>query len=153
MYRTERERQRARATSRRKEREKRRANADIVNYENRVRYWQNHERARDVANQRQQSWRADPANALTASERLARRKAAAALRASKIEFAHLQQSYSRSLAEMQNPSYVVIDAHGQRKLEAWPIQDQAAQWIAAHDHGHQAPEVSTKPLDTNAAKA
>ena len=149
MYATEAERQRARAESRRRENEKRRADPELHNYDRRVRYWQNHEEMRAKGNKRQREWRANPENKLNASERLSRRKAAAALRASRMEFAHAQNTFSRSLAEMENPSYVVIDAHGHRTLELWPIKDPAALWLAEHESGHQPELVSTKPLDTS----
>lgn len=145
-YATEAERLRARAESRRREREKRRADRELANYLNRVRYWRDPERAREQTRERNRRRRADPETKFRASERLSRRKAAALRRASKRALHWLAAAASRSLAEMQNPSYLVIDRHGQPRRELWPLHDEAARWLAAHalpDVDTQDTQVST----------
>ena len=141
-YATEAERLRARAESRRRQREKRRAQRDLVNYENRVRYWKDPDRAREQSRQRTRRHRANPEAKFRASERLSRRQAAALRRASKRALHWLSAAASRSLAEMQNPSYLVIDRHGQPRRELWPIDDDAARWLAAHAPKTPTPMVS-----------
>jgi hypothetical protein len=57
------------------------------------------------------------------------------------------------LADLEAPSYVVIDVHGRRIIEAWPLRDEAAAWLALAECRKDTTRGVQKPLDTNAESA
>ena len=109
-------------------------------------------RAKALANSA--SYRSDPQNRYRISEQRSNHHwkcSYSARKASTIRAASLQTGSLAALFD--NPTFLVIDANGRRTRESWPIDDDAAHWLAENDPGHPTAQVSTKPLDTNIAQA
>ena len=103
--------------------------------------------------ERIRAWWADPENSGREADRRARIYATEQRRAA-AKSARLGRDLAvATLAALEHPSYLVIDANGRQTRERWPIDDDAARWLAENDPGHPTAQVSTKPLDTNTAQA
>ncbi|HTR47852.1 MAG TPA: hypothetical protein VMM16_10745, partial [Verrucomicrobiae bacterium] len=107
----------------------------------------------DRERQRVRAWQAVPENSARQADRRARIYAAEQRRAAAKSARLGRDLTTATLAAVETPDYVVIDANGRRTRERWPIDDDAARWLAENDPGHPTAQVSTKPLDTHTAQA
>jgi hypothetical protein len=138
--------------ARKYQREWRRARAGELNHARRVR-WRGDAEFRKAEAERQRKRRANPRARLEDSERLSRRHAKAARgNARRVRRKGLAGRSIISLAELRRPRYIVIDQQGRRAREFWPLDDQAARWLACHAEASEgrAAHVDTKdtPVST-----
>ena len=88
---------------------------------------------RAAIDQRQRRRRADAATRARDSERASRRHWSARLRASRWGFAAFHHLRTLTLGQLAHPSFLVRSPGRKLLVEQWPIKDEAARWLAAHD--------------------
>jgi hypothetical protein len=105
---------------------------DEILYARRVRYWKD-KRFRRRCQEANRKSMARPGAKLAFSERQSRRKEKArAFRRHKKELLRLSQRSLVSLKDLEFPTYVIQRA-GPLEREEWPLDDDAAIWLALHD--------------------
>ena len=120
--------------ARKQKRDWARRHRDQANYARRLRY-HSCGKLRAARQRRQRRRRANPEARTRDSERLSARVQRAALRASRWGFAAFHHLRTITLAQLQHPRYLVHAPGRRRLVEQWPIKDEAARWLAAHDPG------------------
>lgn len=149
----DRERARSRRRSRtptERERKKRwkAAHREQANYEARVRYWKNPERAREKNRKAGERWRASataPIREMRRQWKLLRQIEREQHRRDWMELLELRKTAAKHL---DNPTLRVRN-HGRSTVEKWPPEDDATRWLREHDERSSTTPPDVTPTDAS----